>query len=80
MKKIGKIGSEKIIEVKTAREITDENILKRIEKRLGQETEVRLIVDESLRGGIYIKDLYQNKQFDGTVKKQLNLLREEIIK
>ncbi len=80
MKKIGKIGSEKIVEVRTAHELEDKNILKRIEKRLGQESEVRLIVDEEMKGGIYIKDLYQNKQLDGSVGRQLELLREEIIK
>lgn len=80
MKKIGKVGSEKVIEVKTRSEITDESLIKRLEKRLGNDYEVRLIVDPEVKGGIYIKDLAKNKEFDATVRKQLNLLREEIIK
>lgn len=79
MKKLGKIGSDKIIEVKLAHEISDENLLKRIEKRLGQEYEVRLIIDPKIKGGIIIKDIPQNKLFDGSVAEQLRQLRQQIV-
>ena len=80
MKKVGKIGSKQIIEVRTAKEITDEAIIKRLEKRLGQRSEVRLIIDSTIQGGIYIKDLLQNKHLDGSIRTQLQTLREKIIK
>ncbi|MCA9386616.1 F0F1 ATP synthase subunit delta [Candidatus Dojkabacteria bacterium] len=79
MKKIGKIGSNKIIEVRTAHEINDESLLKRIEKRLGNEYEVRMILDPSIKGGIIVKDIPQNKLFDASVSDQLKQLKQQIL-
>lgn len=80
MKIIGKQGSEKIIDVYTAHEIIDPTIIARLEKRLGQQSEVRLIIDRKIKGGLKIKDHAQNKLFDGSVQTQLNQLREKIVK
>jgi F0F1-type ATP synthase delta subunit len=77
---IGKKGSKKKIDVITAHRIPDPSFLEKIEKRLGNESEVRLYTDEKIRGGIHIKDHAQNKQFDGSIASQLEKLHKTISK
>lgn len=77
---IGKKGSDKIIEIYSAFEITDKEMLKRFEGRLGNESEVRFYIDQSLKGGFFVKDIANNKIFDGSVKGMLEKLKLRIIK
>ncbi|GAB4284127.1 MAG: hypothetical protein Kow0081_1130 [Candidatus Dojkabacteria bacterium] len=79
-KVIGKKGAPKVVEVYFARKIEDQAILSRIEKRLGNESEVRLFIDKDLIGGFKIIDKFSNKVFDASVKSQLEKLKQSITK
>ena len=63
------------VHVTTAKELSVKNISE-IRKIFGEKTEIIEQVDDSIIGGVVVQT--DNKIFDGSIKKQLNLLKQKI--
>jgi F-type H+-transporting ATPase subunit delta len=64
------------IEITAAREL-DEKILKKIKNSFGEKVEATIRLDENVLGGVKIK--MENKILDGSLKTQLNKLKQTLI-
>lgn len=64
------------IEITSARPIS-EKTLEKIKKSFGEKVEVTKKIDENLLGGVKIRT--ENTIFDGSIKKQLQLLKQNLI-
>jgi F-type H+-transporting ATPase subunit delta len=55
----------------------DEKILKKIKNSFGEKVEATIRLDENVLGGVKIK--MENKILDGSLKTQLNKLKQTLI-